>query len=42
MSLEIRLDDRFSTVELVSMEKNKLQIKVDDKLYELDMVKVEE
>ena len=42
MSLEIRLDDRYSKVELVSKEKNKLQVKVDDKLYELDMIKVEE
>ena len=33
MSLEIRLNDRIAEVELVSKEKNKIQIKVDDKLY---------
>ena len=42
MSLEIRLDDRNSKVELVSKDHNSLQIKVDDRLYELDVVKVEE
>ncbi len=42
MSPEIRLGDRLSTVELVSREDNHLKIKVDEKLYELDMVKVEE
>lgn len=42
MSLEIRLDDRYSKVELVSKEKNKLKLMVDDKLYELDMIKVAE
>ncbi|MCK4852870.1 MAG: biotin/lipoyl-binding protein [Bacteroidales bacterium] len=42
MSLEIRLNDRLSNVELVSKESNKLLIKVDDKLYELDMIKVGE
>ena len=42
MSLEVRLNDRFSNVELVSKDKNKVQIRVDDKLYELDMVKVVE
>ena len=42
MSLEIRLNDRNSKVELVSQDHNSLRIKVDDRLYELDVVKVEE
>ena len=40
MSLEVRLGDRFAKVELVSKENNRIQIKVDDRLYELDMVRV--
>jgi biotin carboxyl carrier protein len=42
MSLDIKLGERLSTVELVSREKNHLTLRVDDQLYELDMVKVEE
>ena len=42
MSLEIRLDDRHSQVELISRDKNKLKIKVDDKLHEVDIVMVED
>ena len=41
MSLEIRLNERLSKVELVSREGNLLTIKVDDKVYALDIVKVE-
>ncbi len=42
MSLEIRLDDRYSQVELVGRENNKVRIKIDDKLHEVDIVKVED
>lgn len=42
MSLEIRLDDRHSQVELVSRDKNRVKIKVDDKLHEVDIVMVED
>jgi biotin carboxyl carrier protein len=41
MSLEIRLDDRHSQVELVSRDNNRVRIKVDDKLHEVDIVEVE-
>ena len=41
-SLEIRLDDRESTVELVSKDKNHIEILVDGKKYKLDAVKIEE
>ena len=40
MSLEIQLNDRLSTVTLVGKENNQLRIKVDDKLYELDIIRV--
>ena len=42
MSLEIRLDDRYAQVELVSRDENRIKIKVDDKLHEADIVKVED
>jgi len=42
MSIEIRLNERLSKVELVSREENLLTIKVDDKLYSLDILKVED
>ena len=42
MSLEIRLDDRHSQVELVSRDKNRVKIKVGDKLHEVDIVMVED
>jgi biotin carboxyl carrier protein len=42
MALEIRLNDRLSNVELVSRDKNQLTIKVDEKTYTLDIIKVEE
>lgn len=41
MSLEIRLNDRHSQVELVSRDKNKVKIKIDDKVHEADIIKVE-
>ena len=42
MSLEIRLDDRHSQVELVSRDKNRVKIKIYDKLHEVDIVMVED
>jgi len=42
MELEIKIHDRLAKVNLVSRNKNIVTLKVDDKLYELDMVKVEE
>jgi biotin carboxyl carrier protein len=42
MSLEIRLDDRHSNVELIGREENRITIKVDDKIHEVDITKVEE
>ncbi len=42
MSLEIRLNDRISKVEMVSRDKQKIIIRVDGKTYEIDVVKVEE
>ncbi len=42
MSLEIRLDDRHSQVELVSRDKNRVKIKVGDKLHEVDIEMVED
>jgi len=41
-SLEIRLNDRVSTVELVSKDKNHIEILIDKKKYKLDAVKLEE
>lgn len=40
MALEIVLGDRTASVELVSRNDNKMQIKVDDKVYDADIVKV--
>ncbi len=42
MSLEIRLNDRESNVELISREGNQITIKVDEDLYTLDILKVKE
>jgi biotin carboxyl carrier protein len=42
MSLEIRLNDRYAQVELVSRDENKVKIKVDDKIHEVDIVEVED
>ena len=41
-SLEIRLNDRTSNVELVKKDKNHIEVVVDGKLYTLDAVMVEE
>ena len=41
MSLEIRLNDRYSQVELVSRDENRVKIKVDDKIYSVDIIQVE-
>ncbi len=41
MSLEIRLNERVSKVELVSRDKNKTQIKIDDALFDVDIILVE-
>jgi biotin carboxyl carrier protein len=42
MPFEIQLNDRLANVELISREDNHLSIKVDNKLYEIDMVRVED
>jgi biotin carboxyl carrier protein len=41
MSLEIRLNNRHSQVELLSRDQNRIRISVDDKTYEVDVVRVE-
>jgi len=41
-SLEIRLNDRVSNVELVSKDKNHIEILIDKKKYKLDAIKLEE
>jgi len=42
MSLEVNLDKRSATVELLYREGNKVKVAVDHKIYELDIVMVEE
>jgi biotin carboxyl carrier protein len=42
MSLEVHLNKRKATVELLYQEDNKVRITVDNTIYELDIVKVEE
>lgn len=42
MSLEIRIDDRYSQVELVSRDKNSVKIKVDDEIHDVDIIRAEE
>ena len=42
MSLEIRLNDRYSQVEVVKRNNNKVAVRVDNQTYEIDVVKVEE
>ena len=42
MSLEIRINDRDSHVELVSRDENRVKIKIDDAIHEVDIVQVEE
>jgi Acetyl/propionyl-CoA carboxylase, alpha subunit len=39
--MEIHIGDRIANVELVSKDENKVTIKIDDKLYELDVVMAE-
>lgn len=41
MSLEIKLNDRYAQVELVSRDKNVVKVRIDDNLHELDIVKVQ-
>ncbi len=41
MSLEIRLDDRHAEVELLSRDENRIRIKIDDQVYEVDITPVE-
>ncbi len=38
MSIEIKLNDRFALVEIVRQEGNLLQVKVDDKIYNVDLM----
>lgn len=42
MSLEMNLNNRKATVELLYKEENKVKVAVDNTIYELDIVKVEE
>ena len=42
MSLEIRINDRHSQVELVSRHDNRVKIKIDDATHEVDIIQVEE
>ena len=41
MALEIKLDNRIAKVELLTEEKDKIKIKVDGRVYDLDMQQVE-
>jgi biotin carboxyl carrier protein len=41
MSYEIRINDRHSTIELLSRSGNQIQVVIDGKTYELDIVEVE-
>lgn len=41
MSLEIRLNDRFAKVEFVSRDGNKVSIRIDDKVHDVDIIEVE-
>ena len=41
MSLEIRINDRHSQVELVSRDENRVKIKIDDATHEIDVIRVE-
>jgi biotin carboxyl carrier protein len=38
MSVEIKLDDRFAKVELLEQNDNFLRVRVDDKIYDLDLM----
>ncbi len=41
MSYEIKINDRHSTIELLSRSGNQIQVVIDNKTYELDIVEVE-
>ena len=41
MSLEIRINDRHSQVELVSRDENKIKINIDDATLDVDVIRVE-
>ena len=41
MNLEIKLGERTANVELISKDGNKVQVSIDNKLYEVDIVMVE-
>jgi biotin carboxyl carrier protein len=41
MNLEIKLGDRTANVELISKDGNKVQVSIDGKIYEVDIVMVE-
>lgn len=42
MELEIKINQRFSKVKLISRDNNKIKVKVDERIYEIDLAKVEE
>jgi biotin carboxyl carrier protein len=41
MELEIKINNRSSKVKLISRDKNQIKVEVDDKIYEVDLCKVE-
>ncbi len=41
MAMEVQLDERLANVELLAEDGNIITIKVDDKVYQLDMIQVE-
>ncbi|MGE4287105.1 MAG: biotin/lipoyl-containing protein [Salinivirgaceae bacterium] len=42
MAMEVQLDERLAKVELLAEDGNIITIKVDDKVYQLDMIQVEQ
>jgi biotin carboxyl carrier protein len=42
MELEIKINQRLSKVKLISRDKNQIKVKVDDKIYDVDLCKVED
>jgi biotin carboxyl carrier protein len=42
MAIEVQLDERLANVELLAEDANIITIKVDDKVYQLDMIQVEQ
>lgn len=42
MELEIKINQRLSKVTLISRDKNQITVKVDDKIYDVDLCKVED